>query len=362
MRKLLLLAFALAPCFAQTPAAYPGAYSIDNDTSTGTTFQKLVKLSAGKAVISGTSPTDPIGICVSNCGTSGPAIIAWSGVVGCVFDNTTTADHWAIPSTSVSGDCSDSGSTTKPTSGPVIGQIKTISGGGAGTVSYVLMTLVRQASGTITSTTSALKGDGGGNAAAVTGTGSNCVHVDGTSAACGGGASKHTVTRLFGVCDSGASPLTQNNWGGDQGTPGGVACGGGSFDASFTTAYSILGSGSQQGWRTAFTLADWDGSSALGVKLFFAGNTTSNGTLVFGVQTSCMASGELINGAITYNAEQTVTVNEGTAQYQVQTPASISSLTTTGCAADEVIRVKVYRKNSGTSVDGIYWFGAAFTY
>jgi hypothetical protein len=40
---------------------------------------------------------------------------------------------------------------------------------------------------TIASTTSALKGDGAGNGAAVTGTGTNCVHVDGTSAACPGG-------------------------------------------------------------------------------------------------------------------------------------------------------------------------------
>lgn len=39
-------------------------------------------------------------------------------------------------------------------------------------------------SGTIPSTTSTLKGDGAGNALAVTGTGTNCVHVDGTSAAC----------------------------------------------------------------------------------------------------------------------------------------------------------------------------------
>lgn len=41
--------------------------------------------------------------------------------------------------------------------------------------------------GTIPSTTSTLKGDGSGNASAVTGTSTNCVHVDGTSAACGTG-------------------------------------------------------------------------------------------------------------------------------------------------------------------------------
>lgn len=39
----------------------------------------------------------------------------------------------------------------------------------------------------IASTTSALRGDGSGNGIAVTGTGSNCVHVDGSSAACPGG-------------------------------------------------------------------------------------------------------------------------------------------------------------------------------
>lgn len=41
--------------------------------------------------------------------------------------------------------------------------------------------------GTIATTPNALKGDNAGNAIAVTGTGSNCVHVDGTSATCGGG-------------------------------------------------------------------------------------------------------------------------------------------------------------------------------
>jgi hypothetical protein len=41
--------------------------------------------------------------------------------------------------------------------------------------------------GTIASTTSALAGDGAGNAVAVTGTGTNCVLVNGSSGACGGG-------------------------------------------------------------------------------------------------------------------------------------------------------------------------------
>ena len=46
---------------------------------------------------------------------------------------------------------------------------------------------------TIPSTGNALKGDGAGNALAVTGTGTNCVLVNGTSAACGSGAGTVTV-------------------------------------------------------------------------------------------------------------------------------------------------------------------------
>jgi collagen type VII alpha len=41
------------------------------------------------------------------------------------------------------------------------------------------------AAGTVATTSNALKGDNSGNAVAVTGTSSNCVHVDGSSAACG---------------------------------------------------------------------------------------------------------------------------------------------------------------------------------
>ena len=65
--------------------------------------------------------------------------------------------------------------------------------------------------GTIPSTTSALKGDGAGNALAVTGTGSNCVHADGTSAACPGGggtgnaAAGHSVAAVAGSVTFAAS-------------------------------------------------------------------------------------------------------------------------------------------------------------
>lgn len=51
---------------------------------------------------------------------------------------------------------------------------------------------------TIAVTTSTIKGDGAGNGIAVTGTGSNCVHVDGSSAACGTGGFTQAATGATG--------------------------------------------------------------------------------------------------------------------------------------------------------------------
>lgn len=56
---------------------------------------------------------------------------------------------------------------------------------------------------TVAVTSNALVGDGGGNAVAASGTGANCLHVDGTSGTCGSGAGAaaalHTVTVSGGV-------------------------------------------------------------------------------------------------------------------------------------------------------------------
>lgn len=57
----------------------------------------------------------------------------------------------------------------------------------------------------IAATTSALKGDGSGNGVAVTGTGSDCVHVDGTSGTCGSGGGGNGFTMSV---DTGADTVT----------------------------------------------------------------------------------------------------------------------------------------------------------
>lgn len=140
MRKLLVLAaFVASLAIAQTPAAFPGAYIVPNDTSTGTTAQKMVNFSSGKAILSGTSDKTAGGVCVDNCTTTGSALIAFSGVVGITQDGNTTIDHWVTLSTSVAGDIHDTGSSTYPACSnvPIIGQVVQANAGGAGVIAYV---------------------------------------------------------------------------------------------------------------------------------------------------------------------------------------------------------------------------------
>jgi len=97
--------------------------SIANDAGTGTTTNKLVKLTAtGTAIITTAGDlTGVVGICTSGCGTTGSAQVTVLGLASCITDNATTILHQLIPSSSVNGDCSDAG-TTYPTGILVVGQ------------------------------------------------------------------------------------------------------------------------------------------------------------------------------------------------------------------------------------------------
>jgi hypothetical protein len=107
---------------------------IANAGSTGTTLNKLAKLTGAPstAVITGTSDTGgAIGIVISDAGTTGSATIQTSGRASCVFDGATTAGHYVQISSGTAGDCHDSGASY-PTAGQVIGRVLSTNGG-AGT-------------------------------------------------------------------------------------------------------------------------------------------------------------------------------------------------------------------------------------
>ena len=91
------------------------AYSITNDTVTGTTLNTLTKQTVNgsgqsTAVIASTSDVGGvIGICINSCGNTGTAAVATFGSASCVFDGATTANDYVIISSSISGNCHDSG-------------------------------------------------------------------------------------------------------------------------------------------------------------------------------------------------------------------------------------------------------------
>ena len=112
---------------------------IANAGSTGTTVNKLAKLSSGTAVIAGTSDTDGVvGVVVGGAGTTGSAQIAVNGQASCVFENATTAGHFVIIGTTTAGDCRDAGATRSTTS-QTIGRVLTA--GSAGTSQTVALDL-----------------------------------------------------------------------------------------------------------------------------------------------------------------------------------------------------------------------------
>jgi hypothetical protein len=106
-----------------------------NEGATGTTVNKLAKLTGAPstAIIAATVDTQGIiGIVVGGAGVAGNAVIAFSGKALCDFDSATTAGHYVTVDTSTAGDCMDTGAATYPTSGQVIGVV-TSTNGGAGT-------------------------------------------------------------------------------------------------------------------------------------------------------------------------------------------------------------------------------------
>lgn len=108
----------------------PIEVEIANASSTGTTLNKLAKLTGAPsaAVITATTDLDGvIGIVNGGAGTSSNARIAVSGQVNCVFDSSTTAGNYVGISPTVAGDCRDVGST-RPTGQQVIGRVLTTNG------------------------------------------------------------------------------------------------------------------------------------------------------------------------------------------------------------------------------------------
>jgi hypothetical protein len=147
---LLLFAAFTLPVVGQdsTATAKRTVVGISNASSTGTTVNRLAKLTGApaRAVIAGTSDTDGvIGIVTSGAGTSGVATIQTGGLVRCDFDGATVSADYVSISSVTAGKCHSAGSTY-PTSGQVLGRVLSTNVG-AGAYDLILVAGVKAASG-----------------------------------------------------------------------------------------------------------------------------------------------------------------------------------------------------------------------
>jgi hypothetical protein len=121
-------------------ANQPGTYLLLANASPGTTLSTLSKLAnaPSQVTIAATSDTSgDIGICVSNCGTTGNAVIQASGTgATCIFDGAVTANDYVVVSTTTAGECHDAGSSY-PTLTQVIGRVL-VTNAAAGTYAVLL--------------------------------------------------------------------------------------------------------------------------------------------------------------------------------------------------------------------------------
>lgn len=126
LHKLPLIALLLPGIAYAQPAV---VNQLPNAGTTGTTVGALMKQTSGNAVILATTDTSAIGVVVSETAggtsavTTGSANYASVGQVNCLFASAPTMDHFVQISTANAGYCLDTGSTSYPTSGLVVGQV-----------------------------------------------------------------------------------------------------------------------------------------------------------------------------------------------------------------------------------------------
>jgi hypothetical protein len=136
---ILLLLCASASAQDSTPNAKTVRVGVTNASPTGTTLNRLAKLTGApsKAVIAATTDTDGvIGVVVGGAGTSGVATVQTAGQANCDFDGATTAGDYVSISSTSAGKCHDAGGSF-PSGGQVVGRVLATNGG-AGTYPILL--------------------------------------------------------------------------------------------------------------------------------------------------------------------------------------------------------------------------------
>lgn len=269
-----------------------------NDTSTGTTQYRFVKIvqTTGYAVVTGGSETvAPVGVASYGAGTSGSVYISTSGIQSVYLDGTAVAGNLVTLASSGAGH--DSGATTCPGSGIVVGVV-TSPRTGAGVTDVLL-----------------------------------------TRGACASSASSSHETYLgLGLCEGGNQVKTAIRVTGS----GDINCNyvyhGGfgyiTFSDSATTTWAVPVPVSMNASLTSFT-----------VKLSTRVGGSPGGNDRYGVATSCVTDGS----SWTTNTESLQTVAEGAV---ASAPIEITfTPATTNCTAPRARMVVLISRYGGDGAD-----------
>jgi hypothetical protein len=133
------------------PVGGSGTITVANESGTGTTLNKLAKLTGApsRAIVLATTDTGlPVGIVTGGAGTSGNATITINGIAACVFDGATTAGNFVTRSGTTAGNCVDAGATITAAAGTGIIGVVLSTNGGAGTYNVLLKPDLRNIFGT----------------------------------------------------------------------------------------------------------------------------------------------------------------------------------------------------------------------
>lgn len=114
-------------------ASPSGLQSFYTNSGSGTTVNLIAKLVGIPSTVQTVTTSDTggaVGICVVNCTNTGTAGITTTGQASCLFDGATLAGDYVQISSTIAGNCHDSGSGNYPSSGQILGRVLSSNGAG----------------------------------------------------------------------------------------------------------------------------------------------------------------------------------------------------------------------------------------
>jgi hypothetical protein len=334
---------------AGDPSAFPYAFPVPNDSATGTTQFTLTKInSSGNAVIMATTDTSGYaGICVANCGKTGTAWIAGYGLIPITMDATSTAQHYVTISSTTTGNGHDSGATSYPGSGAVVGRVQVgVTGAGAAMVLVFPPEIVSASLISGTPVTGQIA------------TWANATQVKGLD----------LPTPFFIPAANCNNATAGDAW--SIGSGGTVTCRAGTNNIG--GYIPITDTASTFAQFTTVIPFDWDPSATNcgggvcnpSIRFYVASaDTTSGHTIIPQIKVSCGKGDGSTTDDVTFNAahsSSTVTLNTTANQFWSSSNVQLNSTDMTGCVAGSMMTVQVGRATD--TATSAFFYGATLTF